>query len=67
MNFDKAPPAEQVMTLDRATNEELFVGSETEFRCNTSRFYFGTGVRWAFERLNGDLEFLEDSKFNFIN
>ena len=64
MNFETAPEAELIMTLNRQTDEELFVGSETEFRCNSSKFFFGFGLRWAFERIGGELEFVEESMFS---
>ena len=64
MSFETAPEAELVMTLYRPTDEELFAGSETEFRCNSSKFFLGFGLRWAFERIGGELEFVAESMFN---
>jgi hypothetical protein len=62
LEFDKAPASETILSLTKTTDEPVVVGGEVEYHCNSTRFYFAYGIRWAFQRGNGDIEFVDDCK-----
>lgn len=66
MDFDNAPPSESILTLTRSSVDPIYLGSEVEYNCNSTRFYFAFGIRWAFKRGNDEIEFIQDCKhFHF--
>lgn len=63
LDFEKTPPSEMILTLQRISPEgPSFVGDDVEFHCNSTRFYFAYGIRWGWEKLSGEIEFIDDGK-----
>lgn len=52
-----------ILTLQRISPEgPSFVGDEVEFHCNSTRFYFAYGIRWGWEKVGGEIEFIDEGK-----
>jgi len=58
---------EYVMKISQNSEGNITVGDKVSFNCTASKFFASSDIKWAMERRNGTLKYLDGSGKEYLN